>query len=105
MRRFVLDLMRRGQVVEAEPYLGFMDDVYSLLITVDIQDAITDGLRRNTDVLRTVLERTRGDLTMSIRQDQMRQALLSFEARLDATLGTQFQASELPVTVDDLSEE
>ncbi len=105
MRRFVLDLMRRGQVVEAEPYLGFMDEVYSLLITVDFPDAITDGLRRNTDVLRTVLERTRGDLTMSIRQDQMRQALLSFEARLDANLGTQFQASELPVTVDDLSEE
>jgi len=105
MRRFVLDLMRRGQVVEAEPYLGFMDEVYSLVITVDFPDAITDGLRRNTDVLRTVLERTRGDLTMSIRQDQMRQALLSFEARLDANLGTQFQASELPVTVDDLSEE
>jgi len=105
MRRFVLDLMRRGQVVEAEPYLGFMDEVYSLLITVDFPDAITDGLRRNTDVLRTVLERTCGDLTMSIRQDQMRQALLSFEARLDANLGTQFQASELPVTVDDLSEE
>ncbi len=105
MRRFVLDLMRRGQVIEAEPYLSFMDEVYSLLITVDFPDAITDGLRRNTDVLRTVLERTRGDLTMSIRQDQMRQALLSFEARLDANLGTQFQASELPAAVDDLSEE
>ncbi|MFN8490518.1 MAG: haloacid dehalogenase [Caldilineaceae bacterium] len=105
MRRFVLDLMRRGQVVEAEPYLSFMDEVYSLLITVDFPDAITDGLRRNTDVLRTVLERTRGDLTMSIRQDQMRQALLSFEARLDSSLGTQFRASELPATVEDVSEE
>ncbi len=83
MRRFVLDLIRRGQVEEAEPYLEFMDDVYSLLITVDFPDAITYGLRRNTDVLRSVLERTRGDLTLAIRQDQMRAALSSFEMRLD----------------------
>ena len=82
MRRFVLDLMRRGQVVEAEPYLAFMDDVYSLLITVDFPDSITNGLRRNTDVLRNVLERTRGDLTMGIRQDQMRDSLREFEQRL-----------------------
>ena len=82
MRRFVLDMMRRGQVVEAEPYLAFMDEVYSLLITVDFPDSITNGLRRNTDVLRNVLERTRGDLTMGIRQDQMRDALRAFEARL-----------------------
>ncbi|MDQ3249977.1 MAG: haloacid dehalogenase [Chloroflexota bacterium] len=96
MRRFVLDLMRRGQVVAAEPYLEFMDEVYSLLITVDFPDAITDGLRRNTDVLRTVLERTRGDLTLGIRQEGMRQALQSFEARL----GTGF-AAELPLIVDE----
>jgi len=87
-RRFVLDLMRRGQVAEAESYLAFMDEVYSLLVTVDFPDSITDGLRRQTDVLRTVVERTRGDLTLALRQDQMRQALHSFEARLDATLGT-----------------
>src|SRR5690606_34748034 len=82
MRRFVLDLMRRGQVVEAEPFLEFMDEVYSLLITVDFPDAITDGLRRQTDVLRNVLERTRGDLTLGFRQEQMRQALHALEAKL-----------------------
>ncbi|GIV76132.1 MAG: haloacid dehalogenase [Litorilinea sp.] len=82
MRRFILDLMRKGEVEAAEPYLEFMDEVYSLLITVDFPDAITNGLRRNTDVLRNVLERTRGDLTMGIRQEQMRQALREFEARL-----------------------
>lgn len=86
MRRFVLDLIRRGQVLEAEPYLDFMDDVYSLLITIDFPDAITGGLRRNTDILRGVLERTRGDLTLAIRQDQMRAALASFEARLESGL-------------------
>jgi translin len=90
MRRFVLDLVRRGEVTAAEPYLAFMDEVYSQLITVDFPDAVTDGLRRSTDVLRSVLERTRGDLTLAIRQDQMRQALVSFEANLDRHLGTEF---------------
>ena len=83
MRRFVLDLMRRSRVDEAEPYLNFMDEVYSLLITVDFSDAITEGLRRQTDVLRNVLERTRGDLTMAIRQDRMAEALAQFESRLE----------------------
>jgi translin len=92
MRRFALDLMRQGQIAEAEPYLAFMDDVYSLLITVDFPDSITDGLRRHTDVLRNVLERTRGDLTLGLRQEQMRQALHSFEGRLDAILGTDLTA-------------
>lgn len=84
-RRFVLDLMRRGDVTAAEPFLDFMDEVYSLLITVDFPDSITDGLRRHTDVLRTVVERTRGDLTLALRQDQMRETLQHFEARLGLT--------------------
>lgn len=101
MRRFVLDLMRRGQIADAEPYLEFMDEVYSHLITVDFPDAVTDGLRRNTDVLRGVLERTRGDLTMAIRQEQMRQALMGFEANLDQLLGTDFAATEPGTSFED----
>jgi len=109
MRRFVLDLMRRGQVVEAEQYLEFMDEVYSHQVTVDFPDAVTDGLRRHTDVLRGVLERTRGDLTMAIRQDQMRDALLGFERNLDRHLGTDFAATDpslvdpAPIASDDSS--
>jgi translin len=68
MRRFVLDLMRRGRIAEAEPLLDFMEEVYHLLVAVDFPDAITDGLRRQTDVLRNVLEKTRGDLTVAVRQ-------------------------------------
>jgi translin len=96
MRRFVLDLMRQGHITEAEPYLDFMDEVYSRLITVDFPDSITDGLRRHTDVLRSVLERTRGDLTMAFRQDQMRAALRSFEGRLEVVLGTELMALSRP---------
>lgn len=89
MRRFILDLMRRGKVPEAESYLNFMDDVYSLLVTVDYPDAVTNGLRRQTDVLRGVLERTRGDLTMGIRQDEMRAALERVERGLSNGLAAE----------------
>lgn len=82
MRRFVLDLMRRNQVAEAEPYLVVMDEIYTLLTTVDFPDAVTGGLRRQTDVLRSVLERTRGDLTMGMRQEQLQAALQRLEEKV-----------------------
>lgn len=82
MRRFALDLMRQDRVEEAEPYLQLMDEIYSLLVTVDFPDAVSGGLRRQTDVLRGVLERTRGDLTTAMRQEKMQAALQRVEERL-----------------------
>ena len=82
MRRFALDLMRQDRVEEADPYLEMMDEIYSLLLTVDFPDAVTGGLRRQTDVLRGVLERTRGDLTTAMRQEKMQAALRRVEERL-----------------------
>jgi translin len=82
LRRFILDLIRRGQTAEAEPYLSAMDDVYSQLITMDFPDNLTGGLRRTTDMLRAVLERTTGDLTVAVRQEELQAALRSFEERV-----------------------
>lgn len=82
MRRFALDLIRLGRVAEAVPYLDIMDDVYSLQTAIDFPDAITGGLRRQTDVLRGTLERTRGDVTLAMRQEEMRAALAAFEVRV-----------------------
>jgi translin len=79
LRRFVLDLVRLGRCAEAEPYLSMMDDIYSHLVTMDFPDALTGGLRRSTDVLRGVLERTRGDLTVAVRQEELEAALQAFE--------------------------
>ncbi len=66
LRRQVLDCLRRDEGVEAERLLALMDDVYGMLVTVDYPDALTGGLRRSTDALRAVLERTRGDVTTAI---------------------------------------
>jgi translin len=83
MRRRSLDRIRHGQNAEAERLLATMDEVYGVLMTFDFPDAITGGLRRRVDALRGVLERTRGDLTMSMRQDALRQALRDFEERIE----------------------
>lgn len=79
MRRFILDLIRQDRLEEAEGYFAKMDDIYSVLVTIDFPDAITAGLRRQTDIVRGVTERTRGDLTVSVRQRKLEQALHAFE--------------------------
>lgn len=84
LRRFILDSMRREEAhsVEAERLLGMMDAIYDQLVTLDFPDALTNGLRRQTDVLRGVVERTRGDLTTSLRQQHLQNALRRLEEKL-----------------------
>ena len=82
MRRHCLDLMRQNRLERAEPILDILDEVDTQLMSVDFPDAITGGLRRNTDMLRGVVERTRGDLTAAIRQEMLGQALREFETRV-----------------------
>jgi translin len=66
LRRQVLDCLRRDDLAEAQALFEVMDEVYGLLQGIDYPDAITGGLRRSTDALRGVLERTRGDLTHAV---------------------------------------
>jgi translin len=82
LRRFALDALRRGDVRQAEKMLSHMDDIYSMLVTVDFPGAITGGLKRSTDMVRGVLERTRGDVTTAVRQEAMKAALREFEQRI-----------------------
>ena len=82
MRRRCLDELRRGNTVEAERLLTAMDGIYDVLVTFDFPDVITGGLRHRVDQLRGVLERTRGDLTNSLRQDRLVRALEDFEERI-----------------------
>lgn len=87
MRRYALDAMRRWDLDRAEQILGVMDEIYGLLVTVDYPDAVTGGLRRTTDMVRGVLERTRGDLTVALQQRTLTEALGRVEAKLDAASG------------------
>jgi translin len=79
LRRYVLDLLRRDEADGCEPLLEAMDDIYALLVTLDYPDALTGGLRRTTDQTRGILEKTRGDLTLALRQQALVEALQSAE--------------------------
>ncbi|MDX1616587.1 MAG: hypothetical protein R3300_19930 [Candidatus Promineifilaceae bacterium] len=82
LRRRILDIVRHGHSPEVERLLSDMDTIYSTLVTFDFNDSITGGLRRRTDTVRAVLERTRGDVTTSLRQAELEQALEALEQRL-----------------------
>jgi translin len=82
LRRDILDALRRNDTERALELMDAMDGVYAALVTVDFPDAVTGGLRRTTDQLRAVLERTRGDVTVAVRQDRLERALQAVELRL-----------------------
>jgi len=79
LRRYLLDGMRRGDLSRSEEILQAMDNIYSVLVTMDFPDAITGGLRRTNDMVRGVLEKTRSDLTLVMRQKELENKLEKFE--------------------------
>jgi translin len=82
LRRKCMDILRHGHSEQAEKLLSHMDDIYAVLVTMDYPDAITGGLRRLTDIVRGVNERTRGDLTLSFRQERLENRLQAFENQI-----------------------
>ena len=75
LRRRVMDILRHGYSTEVERLLGYMDEIYSVMVTMDYPDAITNGLRRQTDLARGIIEKTRGDITFSLRREHLEQAI------------------------------
>lgn len=71
LRRHILDIMRQGDLARSEEMLGAMDDIYYVLVSMDYPDAMTGGLRRTTDVARSIMERTRGDLSLTLVQQNI----------------------------------
>ena len=79
LRRYLLDSMRKGDLSRGEDFLAAMEDIYVILVTIDFPDALTGGLRRATDMVRGVLERTRSDLTLAIRQNELERRLSRYD--------------------------
>jgi translin len=82
LRRHILDLIRKGQPEEGEKYLDIMDEFYTEMMSFDYPDAITHGLRKKTDVARSLIERTRGDLTNALQVKDLKNAMAKFEKEI-----------------------
>ena len=85
LRRFILDSLRKNDSRRCDELMDVMDNIYTILVTVDFPEQVTGGLRRTTDAMRGVLERTRGDLTMALRQRDLEQKLASLEINSSST--------------------
>jgi translin len=79
LRRYILDNMRQGDLSKCEEILTVMDEIYTILVTMDFPDAITGGLRHTTDQVRGILEKTRGDITLAVRQQALERKLNEFQ--------------------------
>jgi len=91
LRRRILDILRSGYSQEAERLLSYMDEIYSVLVTMDYPDAITNGLHRQTDLARGIIEKTRGDVTFSLRAADLSQTIKLLNTQLT---GTSFSTEE-----------
>jgi translin len=87
LRRRCLDILRHGYSAEAERLLTQMDDIYAVLVTMDYPDAITSGLRRQTDIARSIIEKTRGDITFSLRGEHLERAIARLSEQMTGDAG------------------
>ena len=81
LRRYILDSLRRDDFGRCQELMDVMDEIYSVLVTVDFPEGVTAGLRHSTDMMRGVLERTRGDLTMALRQHRLELTMREWQER------------------------
>jgi translin len=82
LRRRTMDILRGGHSEEAELLLAHMDEIFAVLVTMDYPDAVTYGLRRQTDITRGIIERTRADITLSFRQQQLEKTIRQAEKNI-----------------------
>jgi translin len=101
LRRRILDILRSGYSQEAERLLNHMDDIYSILVTMDYPDAITSGLRRQTDSVRGIIEKTRGDVTFSLRGEDLTQAISKLSKQLNSDQANVEERSGLPLHLNE----
>jgi translin len=101
LRRHTLDILRSGYSQEAERLLGHMDEIYSVLVTMDYPDAITNGLRRQTDLARGIIEKTRGDVTFSLRGENLAEAIRKLSGQLNGGRSDTKETDTLPLSRDE----
>jgi translin len=88
LRRASLDRVRSGELEGAERLLELMQEILSTLVTIDVPDGLSRGLRRATDAARAITERTRGDVTAAAGQRELRAALDAHRRVLEQALAT-----------------
>ncbi len=74
LRRYILDKIRLGNIDNIEETLNLMEDIYTYLFALDYPKGITQDLRRKTDVARSLIEKTRGDISLTIQMNRFKES-------------------------------
>lgn len=82
LRRAVLESLRNGRTERGVTLLAMMESIYEGLNSFDFPNALIPDLRRKSDVARTLIERTRADVTTAVRQDKLMHEIRELEAHL-----------------------
>ncbi|WP_457619607.1 hypothetical protein [Methanopyrus sp.] len=75
LRRIVVDALREGDLDRAEEFLGIMEEIYSLTMTFDYPRSVVPNLKRKQDVARSLLEKTRSEVTIAGKTEELKRAL------------------------------
>lgn len=75
MRRHALDSLRRDDFAEAERSLRVMEESYTALKSLDFPRAVVPNLKRKVDVNRRLVEETRGDVTLALQGQRIRESI------------------------------
>jgi translin len=75
LRRYALDNIRNSQVEDLNEILENMDDIYSNLFSLDYPSGLTQDLRQKTDRARLIIEKTRGDISISLQMNDLKRCI------------------------------
>jgi translin len=75
LRRYVLDNIRNSVVKDLNYILESMDDIYTQLFSIDYPSGLTQDLRRKTDQARSIIEKTRGDISISLQMSDLKKCM------------------------------
>ena len=77
LRRYALDNIRNSQIEDLNQILELMDELYSYLFSLDYPSGLTQDLRHKTDQARTLIEKTRGDISISLQMNELKRCIES----------------------------
>ncbi|MFX1321058.1 MAG: hypothetical protein ACFFAQ_05365 [Promethearchaeota archaeon] len=75
LRRYALDNIRDSQVKDLNEILESMDDIYSNLFSLDYPSGLIQDLRQKTDRARLIIEKTRGDISISLQMNDLKRCI------------------------------
>ncbi|NVM43923.1 MAG: translin family protein [Candidatus Lokiarchaeota archaeon] len=81
LRRYALDNIRNSIVKDLNYILENMDDIYTHLFSMDYPSGLTQDLRHKTDQARSIIEKTRGDVSISLQMSDLKKCMQESEKK------------------------